>query len=462
MEGFVGRESELAELTQWWEGPSPRAALVWGRRRVGKTSLLRHFAERASAGRVVFHTGAGRPRDGELAELSRHLTASLPAGVRDLSGNPLRTWDEALYHLGELARDEPVMLVLDEFPELVTTSPELPGVLRAFLDRSGEWTRLRLLLCGSAVRTMQAIQEYRAPLYGRFDLSLHLHPFRPFEVSQLLPELTPADLAVVYGIVGGMPLYLSWWDQQRSVPENLRRLAVRPDARMLVEGDFVLAAEAGGAHPHPVLHAIAAGRTRHHEIADAVGVDPTRTLRDLITLRLVERVEPVTEAGRNTRRKLYRIADNFLSFHLRVLSRYRTEIERGLGDTILRAITASLDDHLGLPWEEAFRDHLRHRAGELDPQVVAVGPWWTADGQDEIDAVVLRGRSREPFLVGEAKWAKSGNAARIQARLARKAARLVPAGAELRYAVAARHEVTHADPEVLAVTAAEIFPPVAG
>lgn len=461
MQGFVGRRAELAELAEWWSSHRAGAALVWGRRRVGKTSLLRHFGDRYAAGRMVFHTGGGRPRPGELAELSRQLGASLPAGPRELSVSPLTTWDDALYYLGELARDEPVLLVLDEFPELVTTSPELPGVLRAFLDRAAEWTRLRLLLCGSAVRTMQAIQEYRAPLYGRFDLSLHLHPFRPYEVGLLLPELTPADRAVVYGLVGGMPLYLSWWDQGRPISENLRRLAVRPDARMLIEGDLVLATEVGGGgHPQPVLHAIAAGRTRHHEIADTVGSDPTRTLRDLVSLRLLERVEPVTEAGRNTRRKTYRICDNFLAFHLGVLSRYRAEIERGLGETVLPAIMESLDDHMGGPWEEAFRDHLRHHASEIDPQVVAVGPWWTADGQDELDAVMLRGRSRSPFLVGEAKWAKSVNAARIRSVLARKAARLAPPGVdELRYAVAAREQVTQADPDTLTVTAADVFPP---
>lgn len=459
MESFVGRREELADLAEWWRERSPRPALVWGRRRVGKTSLLRHFADTHADGHVVFHTGGSRPREGELAELSRQITASLPAGPRELAARPLTNWDEALHYLGEQARERPLLLVLDEFPELAATSPELPGVLRAFLDRAPEWTELRLLICGSAVRTMQAIQEYRAPLYGRFDLTLHLHPFQPHEAAELLPTLPPEDMAVVYGLVGGMPLYLSWWHPERSIAENLRRLAVRPDARMLVEGDLVLATEVGsGGQVQPVLHAVAAGRTRHHEIADVVGTDPTRALNDLVTLRLLERLQPVTESGR-TRRKIYRIRDNFLAFHLNVLSRYRAEIERGLGETILPAVLDSLDDHLGAPWEEAFRDHLRHRAADLDPQVVAVGPWWTADGQDEIDAVMLRGRGRTPFLVGEAKWVRSVNASRIVTSLARKAAKLVPDAGQLRFAVGARSSVTHADPETLAVTAADVFRP---
>ena len=152
-----------------------------------------------------------------------------------------------------------------------------------------------------------------------------------------------------------------------------------------------------GELPSAVLHAIAAGKTKHNEIRDWIGADPTRTLDRLVRMRLVERIFPVTETTAS-RRRIYRIADQMLAFYLGIVNRVLPEIERGLGPTILPSLMASLDDHLGGPWEAAFRDHLRRMAvtGELDPQVVAVGPFWTADGQNEIDAVVLAGRSRRP------------------------------------------------------------------
>jgi len=190
-----------------------------------------------------------------------------------------------------------------------------------------------------------------------------------------------------------------------------------------------------------------------------VRADPGRTLDQLVALRLVERVVPVTEDPRRTRRRVYRIADNFLAFWLGLLDRYRPEIERGLGESILPVLLDSLDDHMGAPWEQAFRDHLRRLAGAggLGEGIVAIGPFWTSAEQPvEIDAVGLAGRGREAVLVGEAKWAKRVDAARLRAELERKAEALPRRAAELRFALCARERVD-ASAGALAITAADIF-----
>ncbi len=453
---FVNREEELDRLERWWSTAGARPGLVWGRRRVGKTALLHRFAD---GKRVLFHTGAARSTSGELAMFSRATLRAFPDGSRDLAGRPFTDWDDALDTLATLATTEPVLVVLDEFPEIVSTSPELPGVLRAFLDRSARTTNLRILLCGSAVRTMQALQEERAPLYGRFDLTISLHPFRPHEAARMLPRLAPEDRALVYGLVGGMPLYLSWWDQDADVAANLRRLVATPGAPLLTEGELVLATEVeGGEYPAAVLEAIAGGRTRYQQIKDGIRAEPARTLDRLIELRLVDRMAPVTESARS-RRRAYRIADPFLAFYLGTLGRYRVEIERGLGPSVLRVLIAGLDDHMGPVWEEAFRDHLRLLAADgRFGDVVAVGPWWAENGTQEIDAVALAGRSRVPVLVGEAKWARSVNARPVLAELRAKAAAGLGFGSEaLIAAVAARSRVTAADRDALVLTAADIF-----
>jgi AAA+ ATPase superfamily predicted ATPase len=276
----------------------------------------------------------------------------------------------------------------------------------------------------------------------------------------MLPSLRPAQRALVWGLVGGMPLYLRWWDQNASVRSNLSRLACAPGAQLLTEGQLVLATEAeGGDLARQALYAIAAGRTKFNEIEQALGADPTRTLDRLVSLRLVDRIAPVTENPRRTRRRIYRIADNFLSFWLSVLDHYRPEIDRGLGESILPVLLESLDDHMGGPWEEAFRAHLRRLAssGDLGEGIVAIGPFWTAEADPgEIDAVALAGRGRKAVLLGEAKWRKRADGSKIRADLERKAAAVPNLDAHPRVAICARESVS-GDNDLLRITAEDIF-----
>jgi len=135
----------------------------------------------------------------------------------------------------------------------------------------------------------------------------------------------------------------------------------------------------------------------------------------------------------------------------------------GLGPSILPALLKDLDDHLGVPWEEAFRMHLRRLAvaGKLGPEVVAVGPWWSSGADTEIDVVVLAGRSRKVRLVGEAKWARKGDSRPLVRQLERKAAMLPHREESVRCVLAAREEISNVGPETLTVTSKDIFDPSA-
>jgi AAA+ ATPase superfamily predicted ATPase len=457
---FLNRERELELLGRWWStAPQSKLGLVWGRRRVGKTALLQHFAEDK---RSVFHTGAGRPLADELRILSRLAAEVIEPGFRDLEARPFVDWEDLLETLAGAAGDEPLLVVLDEFPELTAVAPDLESRIRAFWDRARGRTRLRMLLCGSAVRTMEAIREERSPLYGRIELSLLLPPFRPHEAALMLPRLSPSERALVWGLVGGMPLYLEWWDERASLDRNLLRLVCEPGAALLTAGELTLASELdGGELGRQILYAIAAGRTKHSEIEDAVRADPARPLERLVRIGLVERMVPVTLDPRRTRLRRYRIADNFLAFWLSLVDPYRTEIERGLGRSILPVLKAGLNDFLGARYEEAFRSHLRLLAdrGQLARDIVAIGPFWTSDPQPvEIDAVALAGRAREAVLLGECKWSRRVDGRRIRRSLEQKSAVVPRLREPLRFAIGAREAIDNAEADVLPVTASDIFP----
>jgi uncharacterized protein len=457
MSEFVNRVNELAALESWYSGSDFGLAIVWGRRRVGKSMLVEHFAEGKPA---VFHTAGRRPAVDELRILSDSVTAAGLGGIRDLGARPFGDWDDALEFLAQTATDDPLLVVLDEFPELKGTSPALESILRAFIDRVGRKTRLRILLCGSAVRTMEAMREERAPLYGRFSLSMHVQPFRPHEAALMLPDLPPAERAVVWGILGGIPMYLSLWDQRATVRDNLERLFCLPTSPLLAEGQLLLATEGDlTGFAGLALYSIAAGRTRHNQIRDAVGIEPSRLLARLTELQLVEQLIPVTENPLRTRRKIYRIADNFLAFSLGRVERYRSQIERGLGSQVAQLLEGGLDDVMGGPWEEAFRRHLIRMVAEggIRDDIVALGPWWNENSSVEIDAVGLAGKSPQPVLVGEAKWARQVDATALVRELERKAATLPGPAENLTFAVCAREELVGLPEGIVGLTAADVF-----
>jgi hypothetical protein len=143
------------------------------------------------------------------------------------------------------------------------------------------------------------------------------------------------------------------------------------------------------------------------------------------------------------------------------VDRYRAEIDRGLGESIATALLRQIDDSMGPPWEEAFRDHLRRLAadGRLGGEIVAVGPWWSTDGAVEIDAVALAGDHREVALVGEAKWAASVDGAHLTRGLERKRESLPVSSRPVVIAVCGRLHVRNAPAGILSITAADIFTP---
>jgi hypothetical protein len=405
-DGFIGRERESAVLERDWNTPGPGLLLVWGRRRVGKSFLLARFG---SGKRTIAYTATQRASALELAEFSERARQVLRPGPRDaLTAGSFRSWDEALRYLAAAAEHQRLLVVLDEFTYLLDDDPSLPSVIQRFWDTDAQRSKLHLVLCGSATSVLEGLAEERAPLFGRFSTRLQIHPFSYREAAGFHRGLSDSDRARVYGIVGGTPLYLRMWDERSSIRANLLRLFGDPASSLLNEGELLLRTELPEAAGYfRLMHAVAAGRTKYSEIKDAADIEPARGLDRLISVRLLERLVPVTQDPDRTRVRQYRIADNFLRFWFRFVYPNRGEIERGLGVPIIDMLMLGtpFDNHMGPVFEEMCREFVRHHAGSGGlPAVTRVGRWWTPDGQTEIDVVGLAGK--EVVLAGESKWGR--------------------------------------------------------
>ncbi len=427
MKRFIDREEELAALEEMWGREGAQLLAVYGRRRTGKTTLLLHFARDKP---FLYWVASRLSSDTLLRNFSRavhnYTHPDMPAGPDFTYGD----WETALRQLATLAREERLLVILDEFPYAVDAEPGLPSVLQSVWDHHLKGTRVFLALAGSHVGMMEReIGSYHAPLYGRATGRLLLHPLKFPAVQEFLPRYSIVQQVETYAILGGIPSYLELWDDRYPVMGNVERM-LSPTSLFLFDPPYLLGDELGKPRNYAaILLAIASGKRTPSAISQATGIggQVSSYLDTLRSLRLVERQVPATEPRpESSRRGRYVIADPYLRFYFRFLVPNLELIEQGRTQRILEEIERHLPAFVG---QTAFEDLCRAwviargDAGQLPFVPQRVGRWW--DRQAEVDVVAVSFRERA-ILLGEARWtARPVGADTLEALMA-KAERVVP------------------------------------
>jgi AAA+ ATPase superfamily predicted ATPase len=261
-----------------------------------------------------------------------------------------------------------------------------------------------LILCGSAVAYMGQIGGGAAPLHQRATASIYIAPLDYRAAGAFVESLPASERALVYGILGGTPLYLEQWDERSSRRANLIRLFADPAGPLVDAAELVLSGELPEREgAFRILQAIALGRTRPNEIADYARVAVERPLRRLTTLGIIERRVPVLEDPARTRRAIYRILDPYFAFWFRFIGSNRSQIARGLGAQLVdKRVLPGLNDYMGPMFEEIARQHAQMLAGSGLIEADRVGSWWSSDGAHEVDIVGVA--AGDVTCVGTVKW----------------------------------------------------------
>lgn len=433
---FVGRRAELAALGKQFDAPGPALVIVYGRRRVGKSTLLLKALE----GRPAVYFQATRLSDPDnLAMFKAEVRRSV---ATDPEFEGLAGWAYVLAALVRLAARIPgLTVVLDEFPYLCDANPALPSILqKAWDDATRARARLNLVLCGSSIAFMQSTLAERNPLYGRQSAVLEVMPLGLSDVAQFFDGWTPVDIVRAYAVFGGMPYYLARCDAARSLAANAVDLVLADGAPLREEPQFLLQAELRDvARYGSILRAIADGCTKRGEIANRV-VPSERAdtinayLHKLVVLRLIRQVSSVADAGFERRRNhRYFLADAFLAFYHRFVLPYLSAIERGDPAGVYREVIAPrLDEYVSTQFEELSRQHLWTHAQEMfgaGALPLQVGQIWLGGDNGDIDvAARLAG---DTYVYGECKWSrKHVGISALDALVA--ASRLTPFGAHAR------------------------------
>src|SRR6056297_2559658 len=395
---FYDRETELDSLTDAVESPGSDFVVVYGRRRVGKTELLKEFcSDRPHIYFLAAQEAEHRQREKFLDQIAGYFDERVPR---------IDGWDEAFEYLGEQLQREELVVVIDEFPYLVAENDSLPSYVQAFVDQELDGTDSMLVLCGSSVSTMESeILSHESPLYGRRTAQLDVTPFS-FRQAREVISYDIQDAIRSYAVTGGTPMYLTLFDYTQSLAANIQSHVLSPSAVLYNEPEFLLRTELRNpARYMSILESVALGHTTPNEISGATGIDSgplSKYLQTLRRLRLIERDVPVTASGKKSKRSRYRVADEFLRFWFRYVEPHRSSIEEAPEIVYNGTIEPDLPTHVATTFEDVCQEAVWEgiRRGTFDPYS-EVGRWWY--GEEEIDIVGLAPND-DRVLLAECKW----------------------------------------------------------
>jgi AAA+ ATPase superfamily predicted ATPase len=414
---FVNRVAELDQLDKRFTSGQAEFFVLYGRRLVGKTELLAHFCQDKRA--IFFVSDLG-------SEVSLRTAFSRAVNTVLFGANQMNavyaTWEDLFQALAQAAQTERLIVVLDEFPYLVSAYPPLASLLQRVWDQSLKSSKIMLILCGSYIGMMeQTVLGYQAPLYGRRTGQYLLEPFLFQDTRLFFADYAPEDQVRAYAVYGGTPAYLHILKAGASLGQNIQDGILTRGSFLYDEVRFVLQQELREPRNYfAILEAIANGRTRLNEIKQATGIEgATAYLDTLQQLRLVERQVPVTETQpHKSRRGIYRLQDHYLRFWFRYVHPNRSQLERGGTQMILNnQVLPQIDLFTGLAFEEVCRQFLWSLglSGNLPFAPVNIGKWWKEN--EEIDLIVL---GEIDAMLVECKWTSKPAGRDILANLERK------------------------------------------
>lgn len=375
---MIGRDSELKALVERYDSGRFEMIPVFGRRRVGKTTLLKEFIR----GRNGVYFSATR---GSLENNISRLASRVLGTQASVRMDPA----ELLREIGRRAENERYVLIIDEYPNMVRKDDHFSDVLQEFIDDIEGSSKLFIILCGSSVSIMKhQILSSKSPIYGRRTGQMEVLPMDIWDARKMLGGFSDDDALRIYGMVGGIPLYLKMFDPAFTVEENVRRLFFEDMAFFRDEHEFVMMEEFDNPFTYyTVMEALASGCTKLSDIATYCSLDDStmhKHLSALLATSFVKRISPVDNP--NGKATLYRISDNFLRFQFRRVLPIVDYYDADDPSATIGHLMKDLETDMGPVFEEICGQHLRHiHKGKL-------GKWWGTDPanrrKEEIDLVL--------------------------------------------------------------------------
>ncbi len=406
---FINRTEELKVLDHEYQSNAFSFTVIYGRRRVGKTELIHKF----QMDKPNIYLLADKR--GTLPNLYRFRKKAA-----DLFGDyepDLETFDQVFEYIKtRWNSDEKLVIAIDEFSYLAQMDDSIPSVFQLIVDEILKGGPFHLILCGSSISMMEkSTLAYSSPLYGRRTGHMLIKPMLFKHIREFFPELPSVGIANIYGAAGGVPFYLSFFDENHSFYDNLKNTLFAKESVLYAEGEFLLREELREPATYMnILFAISKGTVRLSEIASGSFLEPKDLpyyLDTLIRLGFVRKEHPITEKI-TTKKTIYRIDDEFLRFWFRFVLSHKDELEQGDKESAIEDVKNIYNKYLGETFEQIGIEMLLHlnSKGELPFRFQKLGRQWgkiprAPKGRNdyEIDIAAINSDTKE-ILFCECKW----------------------------------------------------------
>lgn len=417
---FINRERELAFLEEKWGESKAQLIVLWGKRRVGKTELVRQFIQ--DKPHIYFLSESSHEPE-QLKRFSQALGKYFKESFIETRG--FAGWEESFRYLHD--KKPRLVLVIDEFPYLIQSNRAIPSLFQKAWDEYLSKSDIYLILLGSSVAMMETeVLGYRAPLYGRRTGQWRIDPMSFAEVSRFREGKSFEDRLMHYAVAGGIPAYWLQFSPAKDFPANVKDHVLTKGQALYDEVEFIVREELREPRFYfALLQAMAEGKRKLSEIVNATGISqPTanKYLGVLADLKIIEREIPVTEEKPlKSKKGLYRISDEFFRFWFKFVFPRRGELEMGKTENVLDEIEKELPRHLSTVYEKISAELLWKNMDRFFPFTV-IGRWW--EKNEEIDIIAVN-QKENSILFAEVKWSEKPVGIDIFESLSQKARKVV-------------------------------------
>ena len=406
-ENFLGRRNELEKLAAFYSKNNLQTALVYGRRRIGKTELIKHSLSKISATSIYFES---------KETFEENNVASLSEIISDILGFPplaFRSIEEVLDFVFKQAVQKELVLVIDEYPYLQKVVKGLDSIIQFMIDKYKNESKLKLILCGSYIETMKNLLEKQNPLFGRFDLMIDLKAMDYGDSALFYQDFSDEDKVRLYSVFGGVPYYTRLIDSGKSVRQNIIDLIASPGSRLETEVVMFLKSEIQKmGNAYEVFETLAKGKMKFSDILSESAVSSSPTLSDILEklqrMELVRKYAPINDEN-NKKKCGYYICDNLSLFYFKYIYRNLSRLNVMNPDVFFdKFIQQDFEDqYVPKCFEEICRQYLvrKNKACELENPFEKIGRYYYDDPVNrkngEFDIVTQNGKD---FTFYEAKF----------------------------------------------------------